>query len=399
MLGMVCFTAAMQIQQVGQGWLVYHLTGSSTTLSIVNSLWSVSLLVFSPIGGVIADRTDRRRILVITWGITALMYAVVTALLFMDRLEIWHLGAASLATGMLFALNIPARNALISQLTPETQFASAMALTSVVFNINMVISPLIGGALIDTIGVVGAYALVAVFYVGAVIGMSRVPVQPLVKRTVRTSVFQDMIAGANVVRHHAGLRWLLLLGLVAVIVSQPFQGLLPQIAKQTLNVPASGLGLLMAMTGVGAFCGNLVIANQRHGADLTKWLLILALVTGVALIGLALSTTLWLALVMLFLIGISAMPFGTLNQTLVQRLAPPEIRGRVLSIYMLTWGAMPIGQMASSILSDSMGPAVPLAICGVTMIGVAVVATLLRPAEAKNTAVKNVAGSPLPAGK
>ncbi|MBI2855631.1 MAG: MFS transporter [Chloroflexi bacterium] len=383
MLAMTFFTAAMQIQTIGQGWLVFHLTGSSLALGFVTSMWSVALLVFSPIGGVIADRVDRRRVLMVTWGLMGAVFCIVTFLMLSNHLEVWHLAAASAVNGVLFAMNIPARSALISQLVPDAALASAMALTSLTFNLNGIIFPLIGGGMIDWIGATGAYFLMTLFYFMAVAGICFMPAQPLAVRNNRTSAFQDFIEGTRVVRRHRGLLWLMMVALLAIIVSQPYQVLLPAFAAETLRVPASGLGLLLALVGVGAFFGNLIIANLNERADLVRWMLVLGIISGISLVSLAMVTSLIPTLIVLLLLGATGMPFFTLNITLVQRMAPEEARGRVLSIYMLTWGAMPIGSMVASMLSDSVGMALPLAIGGVGMIAITVVAAFLRPTETR----------------
>ncbi|MFH1141536.1 MAG: MFS transporter, partial [Chloroflexota bacterium] len=151
-------------------------------------------------------------------------------------------------------------------------------------------------------------------------------------------------------------------------------------AAETLQVPASGLGLLMAMMALGSFVGNGVVANLRPGAPLGRWMFVLGIMSGVSLIALGLTRGMYLALGALFLTGLAGGPFFTINQTLVQRLSPVEIRGRVLSLWMLTWGAMPLGIMGASALGDQIGFWFPMVLGGASLVLVMVVVLFTYPA-------------------
>ena len=173
---------------------------------------------------------------------------------------------------------------------------------------------------------------------------------------------------------------LMVLGLAAVVLGQTYQVLLPKFAAETLRVPASGLGLLMAVIALGSFVGHGVVVNFKPGAPLGRWMFVLGIMSGVSLIALAWTRGIYLALGALFLTGLTGGPFFTINQTLVQRLSPVEIRGRVLSLWMLTWSAMPLGTLGFSALGDRIGLWFPMTLGGASLALVMLVVFLGYPA-------------------
>ncbi|MBI2873021.1 MAG: MFS transporter [Chloroflexi bacterium] len=368
MLAIFCFTAAVQMQTMGQGWLVFHITGSNVALGVVTSMWSVALFLFSPVAGVVADRLDRRLVLKLTWGGSGMVFAVISLLILLGRVEVWHLAVAAALNGVFFSFNLPARFALISQMVSEGSLVGAIALNSLAFNLNGILFPLLGGGLIDLVGPAGVYVLVSVLYLIAVAVVGLVPAQEGARARRRRTLVADMVAGVRVVRAHPVLIWLMALGLAAVVLGQSYTVLLPDLAAGTLHVPASGLGLLMAMLGLGGLVGNLAVANLGPRAPMGRLMLLLGGASGVALLALAGTWSIYPALVVLFVLGFTGMPLFTINQTLVQRIAPPEVRGRVLSLYMLTWGAMPLGLMVAATLADSVGLFLPLVLGGAAMV-------------------------------
>lgn len=373
------FTAAVQTQLVAQGWLVFHLTGSSLALGVVTSLVSLSLLVCSPLAGVVADRFDRRRMTILTWGGTAAVFAVVAVLIFTDHIRLWHLGAAALLNGVLLAFSIPARFAFLTQLVGEAELLGAMALGGVIFYFSGIVFPLVGGALIDLVGIDVAYLLIALFYLLAAGVMGLIPSYLIPPGEGRGRVLGDLAAGIRFIVGHPALPWLLFLALAAVVLGQSYGVLLPQFAADTLGVPALGLGLLFSLIGLGALMGNLLVAGLAS-RRLGRWMLLLGAMAGAALVGLALTRTLYPALGALFLLGLVGLPFFTLAEALVQLLTPPAMRGRVAGLYMLSWAAMPVGSLPLAALADAVGVAVPLACAGGAMLAIMVLVAWRRPA-------------------
>lgn len=380
LLAIFFFTAAMQIQVVAQGWLVFHITGANLALGIVTSLWSITLIVISPLAGVLADRMDRRGLVMFTWGGAGVIFSVLTLLIFTDRIQIWHLAVASMLQGVLFSFNIPARFALISQMVGDARLMNAMALFSLSFSLSGVVFPLISGTIIDLLGAEGAYLATSLLHFMAAAFVSFVPPQGLPAAKTQNSILKDMVGGISFIRGDPRLLGLLALALAAVVLGQPYAVLLPDFAATTLQFPASGLGLLIAMISLGSLVGNLVVASMSTTEKPGRWMLILGGVSGVALVGLALSRSIYPGLAALFFLGLTGSPFFTINQTLVQHLTPPEVRGRVMSLYMLTWGAMPLGIIAVSALADATGLWLPILLCGGAMLVTMILIAWLSPA-------------------
>ncbi|MBI4329308.1 MAG: MFS transporter [Chloroflexi bacterium] len=374
------FTAAMQMQMVAQGWLVFHLTGSNLALGTVTFVWSISMALFSPLAGALADRVSRRRLLIMTWGAAAGIFATISFLILTEQIQLWHLIAAALLNGVLFAFNIPARFALLSQLVTDAQLMPAMALLSIAFNFSGIVFPLVAGGIIDMFGPAGAYAVTATLYMLAAAVLGFLPVAKVLPSAGRSSIAGDLVAGFRFVYKDATLRWLLLLALVAVVLGQVYGVMLPGYAAETLGVPAAGLGLLLSVFGLGALASNVLLANLGPTARLGKWMFILGVASGLALVLLAFTRSLYPALAVLFLLGLTGPPFMTVNQTLVQLRASPQFRGRVQSIYMLTFAAMPLGAIPLAAMGDKWGTAVPFILAGAsTACLIALIAWLRRP--------------------
>ncbi len=381
---MFCFTAAMQIANVAQGWLVFKITGSSVALGVVTSLWSIVMLVASPFGGVIADRMDRKMLISVTWGASAAIFGMLAFLILTDRIQVWHMAVAAALHGLVFSVNIPARFVLISQMVSDLNLARAFALVALTFSLNGVLFALLGGGLIDLVGAKGAYAAVALLYALSAGVITQVPSAKGADRAKHGgNVLAELAAGIRVIRRSRTITVLISLALAAVVLGQTFQVLLPKLAAETLRVPASGLGLLMAMMALGSFVGNGVVANLKSEAPLGRWMFALGIMSGVSLVMLAFSRGIFFALAALFLTGLAGGPFFTISQTLVQRLSPVEMRGRVLSLWMLTWGAMPVGTIAFSALGDKIGLWFPMTLGGVSLILVMLVVLLSYPALLK----------------
>ncbi len=368
MLSMAFFTAAMQIQVVAQGWLIFDITGSSLALGIVISMWSVAIVVVAPFGGVVADRVDKRLLIMLTWAASGVIFGFIWLLIVADQIEVWHLALAALLNGILFSFNIPARFALISQLVSDSRLMNALALVSLVFNIAGVVFPLVGGALVDSVGVGSVYLCITVLYLVTAGTASLIPSLQKAAGGARQGFMQEFVAGIRLVRHDAALLSLMFMALAAIVFGQSYFVLLPELAADRFGVPASGLGLLMAMLGLGGVVGNLVIANLRPNVELGRWMVVLGCASALGIPLLAVAPNLGTGAAVLLFLGVTGMPFLTINQTMIQRLTPPEARGRVLSLYMLTWGMMPIGIVGTSALADAAGVTVPLVGSGVALL-------------------------------
>jgi MFS family permease len=382
LVGLFFAFAAVQMENVARGWLVYELTGSAVALGLVTSLWSIALFIFSPLGGVMADRVDRKRLVMLTYAANGVIFAVVALLVITGRIQVWHLAVASFISGGFFAFNLPGRLALIRELVGEKGVVNAMALNSAVFNIATIVLPPLAGLLADTVGVQNVFVLMAITYgiVASVVALVPRPQAAAGERVTAdgVSLVTNIVEGVSFVRRNRAVTGLFVLGFAGVLLGFPYQTLLPAVTADVLHAPASILGLLMATAGLGAFIGNMTVAGQRSTAKLGKPMLFLGVGFGLALILLSFSGTLTFAIGSLLLIGLIGMPFLTINQALVQKVTPGPMQGRVMSLYMLTWGLMPVGIMPLGALADAAGVQTALAVSGVILAAVVIAISAMR---------------------
>lgn len=362
-----------------QGWLVNDLTGSSLALGTVQSLFSIMILFFSPLGGVLADRVEKKLIVLFTWVATAGIFGVLALLIVRGHIEMWHLFAASTLQGLVFSFNITSRFGLISQLVRDGLLKNATSMVALTFNINGLLFPLLGGAVIDLIGVGWAYVVITLLYVASAAMVTRVPRQGVLPRQARSSLMKDFVIGFRFLKGQPVLLGLTCLALSSVALGQPYLVLLPKMATETFHVEASGLGLLISMAGLGGIAGNLILAGLASGVRLGRLAIAMALASGLGLIILALIGNMLLGVIVLALIGLTSLPAFTIIESLLQRHTPPEMRGRVMSLYMMVWGLFPVGVLLSSALADAVGLWLPLVIDGVGMAAVALIAMRVFP--------------------
>ncbi|MBI2172461.1 MAG: MFS transporter [Chloroflexi bacterium] len=379
MLAMFFFTGALHIGGTAQGWLVFDLTGSSFALGVIQSLFSTMIFLFSPLGGVLADRVDRKVVVLLTWAGAGLIVGVLALLILTDRIQMWHLLAASVAQGLVFSFNITSRFALVSQMVRDGVLKNAMVLVALTFNLNGLLFPLIGGLLIDLTGVGGAYLAITALYGMAVLLVTRVPQQGVFPREDRTSLLKEFVVGVRYLKGQPALLGLMGMALAAVALGQPYAVLLPELAARTLKVPASGLGLLYAMVGLGGMFGNLVLAGLSSGVRLGRLVVSMSVAAGLGLACLAVTNSLLVGVIVLFSLGFLGLPAFTILESLLQRHTPPEMRGRIMSLYMMVWGLFPVGVLLSSALADAVGLWLPLLIDGLGLAAVSLAVMRLFP--------------------
>lgn len=368
-IGYLFSFAAIMMQMVARGWLVYDLSASAFYLSLVWSMFGIAVLVFSPIGGVVADRVDKRNLLLVTQIGVAAVSVVVAILIQFDMIELWHLMAASLASGAIFSFNMPARQAFITELVGESELMNGIALSTAAMNLMRIAGPAIAGVLVEVIGIAGVYWVIVASYVFVIGSILKIPSHGVSQKTVKSRLgfFAQLMEGVNHVWEKKELVGLLVIAFVAVLFGWNYQAFMPAIAVDILKTGPSGFGILMAFSGVGAVVGTLGVATlgdyKRKGA----LMVLMALMFGVTLTLFAVSRNYYLSLLLVALVGLTSMAFMTINQTLVQVIAEPEKRGRVVSLLMMTWGLQPLGALPFGFLADRTSIAFTLALTGILL--------------------------------
>ncbi len=392
-LGMLASFMAMQMQQLARGWLVYEMTGSALALGIVSAAFGAPLLFFSLGGGVLADRVEKRNLILVTQALVGIITLAIAALIALGSIQFWQIIAYTLITSTIQAFSMPGRQAIIPELVGEGELMNAIALNSSGMNLTRIVAPALAGFLVYVIdlagvymgvggvyvGVAGVYFLVVACYGLVVLALSLIPISGTVALRPDVPLREDLVQGLNYVRRNSTILTLLAMELGVVLLGWPYMMLLPIFAVDVLKVGSSGLGLLMTFTGVGALLSTLTIASLGEFRHKGLLLLSLAFGFGVALILFANSPFFSLSLLFLLLVGMGSTGYLTMSNTLLQMNITDEVRGRVMSISSMTFGLQPLGTLPASAVASVMGAPFAVSAGGILLLLAVVSVALLRP--------------------
>ena len=362
-------SAGQWVQQVTLGWLLYDLTGNSMLLGALNGLRALPFLITGPMAGVAADRLDRRKLLLRTQWVLIATAILFGALVWSPFLHVWHIFAFTLITGVAWTITEPVRMSLIPSVVPKEELANAVALNSGGFNLMKVIGPALGGALIAWFGAAENFFVQAACYIGVLAMIHGMQIPPQRAGSTRHSAFANLKEGFAYVWHTPAVLALMTLAYVPRVFAVPYQTLMPVFQKDVLKIGPDGLGLLMAAPGVGAVIAVLTLASignriRRQG----QFLLANIIVLGCFLMLFSQITWFPLALVTLVIIGMFQMFFLASTATILQMIVPDELRGRVLSLYMLDRGFMPLGALFAGIAAHFFGAPLTVTTMGAIVI-------------------------------
>lgn len=383
-LGQLSTSMGQWMDQVARGWLIYSITGSPLLLGAVTATRAVPLLFFGVLAGVVADRFGRKAQLIIAQTGNAAINLLLAVLVMTNHVEIWHIFATGFIAGTLQAFQQPARQALISEIVGTDRIMNAVALNSAVLNLSRSIGPAVAGYLIHWVGTDGSYYAQSLVYIVATVWTIQMRVPPMsaerLRRNREESMFQGLMEGFSYIRRNETIWLVLVLALVPLLLGQPYSNLLPVFAKDVLGMGSEGLGFLYTAAGLGALIGAMYIAsvgNLHH-----KGMLLLggAGLFGVSLILLAFSTSLVTTLACLAIAGFANTSYNALANTVLQTATPDELRGRVLSIYFLNRGLVPLGTLMAGALAASYGAPIAVGLMGAACALLAVALSFRAPA-------------------
>ena len=379
--GTFMMSAGQWIQQVTLGWLVYELTGNSVLLGALNGLRALPFLVTGPMAGVAADRMDRQKLMLRTQYVLIVTAVVMGGLVASGLLQVWHIFVFTLITGVAWTFSEPVRQSLIPSVVPKQELANAIALNSGGFNLMKVIGPALGGLMIALFGTGGNFFVQSVAYVGVLIMIYLMHVPPTPAEARRSSALANLKEGFSYVWSTPAVLALMILAYVPRIFAVPYQTLMPVFQKDVLRVGPEGLGMLMAAPGVGAVLSVLMLASfanrfRRQGLLLVGSILVL----GFFLILFSQTTSFPLALVVLVAAGGFQMLFLASTNTMLQLIVPDELRGRVMSLYMLDRGLMPAGALFAGVVAHFIGAPSTVATMGAIVIVLTLVVAWRVPA-------------------
>ena len=336
------------MQNVAQAWLVYRLTGSSVLLGAVSFASQIPIFLLSPLGGIVADRYNRHRVVMVTQTAAMLLAFILAALTLTGSVRVWHVFVLSSLLGMVYAFDIPARQSFIVNLVEKPDLMNAIALNSSVFNATRVLGPMVAGILVASIGEGWCFFANAASYLAVLLGLSLMAKRDRERLRQPGSPWSHFLEGLRFVRHSSPIHSLLLLLAVMSATLMPCTVLMPIFADRILHGGPRALGALMGAAGIGAVTGSLLLASRKTLKGLPRWIAVAGLGLGIALAAFSTSRTYWLSLVLLLPVGFSMMIQMGAATTLIQSMAPDRMRGRVMSIYcMMFMGAAPFGALLS----------------------------------------------------
>ncbi len=369
---------AMNMQMLVRGWLTYDLTGSYALLGVVALASAVPMLLLSVFGGVIADRFAKKRVVQVGQTVSAINAGIVALLLFVHVLVFWHLLVAGFAQGVVMALMMPSRQAMIPEVVGMDRMMNAVALNSAGMNLMRLLAPGLGGILIELFGAGIVYAIMAVLYSSCVLFLFPLPTVEAAAAPTngvpRKGGFSDLIDGIKYVRKDRVILVLLLMNFITSMLAMPYLQLLPGYVKDVYNLDAGYLGLMITVSGGGALIGALVIASLppvRRGV----LLIASAIVIGVALLLFSGTSVYWVGLVMMVFVGVGSAGRQALGQVLIHNYVENEYRGRVMSVYMTQFSVMSFGVFFIGLISEVIG--VQMAIGGLAALLVVVSTAML----------------------
>ena len=346
------------MDQVSRGWLMYQLTGSALELGMVTAARGLPLLVFGIIAGAVADRSGRKLQLIVAQLTNAAVNLALATLVLTHHVQPWHVYATALLAGTVQAFQQPARQTLVSDIVGNKHLLNALALNSAALNGARAIGPAIGGILIAAVGVDGSYYAQAALYLMATVWTFQMAVpgrSPESAEARREPFVTSVKNGLVYVGRNRTIRTLLIIALGPMFLTMPYTSMMPIFALDVLHGGARLQGLLLTCVGIGALAGALYVASVVRRSGYTWVVVAGAIAFSAGVLGFSLSRWVPISVPLLLATGVFSVTYQTQDQTLAQILAPRHLRGRVMSIYLLNRGLVPMGSLLAGVLASLMG--------------------------------------------
>jgi len=369
------------MQTVAQSWLVYRLTGSGLKLGAVGFASQIPVFLFAPLGGIVADRSNRKHVVIGTQVASMLLAFVLAAVTLTHAIDhrVWLIFVLAALLGVVNAFDIPGRQSFLVDMVGKEDLMNAIALNSSMFNGARVIGPAVAGVLVARLGEGWCFFANGVSYIAVIAGLMLMNVHAPARVSADTSPWEHILEGFQFVNRTAPIRALMiLLGLVSV-TGMPYVVLMPIFADKILHhggqefasligshdLGAVRLGILMGAAGVGALLGALTLAVRSGVKGLGRWVSVCCAGFGVSLMLFSFSTSFWLSVLLLMPVGYFIMLQMASSNTLIQVMVPDALRGRTMALYsMMFMGMAPLGALMGGALSDRLGAPLTVAIGG-----------------------------------
>jgi len=367
------------MQSLAENWLVLSLTASAFFLGLDAFLQQLPIMLFTLIGGVVADRYDRRLTLMASQWIQLTTAATLSALAYFHVIEIWHILALSFVTGTAQAFGGPAYQSLIPSLVGKQDLTNAIALNSIQFNVARLVGPLLAGATLaafkrahvpEMTAYAACFGLNAVSFLVVIVSLMSLHIKHLpAPRKLR--MMEELRQGLWYVRQERSIRALMVLGAATTFFGIPMLTLLPVFAKTVFGSDVEGYSMLLAFSGAGAVVGSLIVAWLGRFPRMGMTTLTVQVLFGALITVMAINRSLHLTYLLLFLSGVALMIVLSCITSLVQLIAPNEMRGRVMSIYLVAFrGGMPLGSLVSGYIASVTSAPTVLVANGIVLLSI-----------------------------
>ena len=365
-------TVGTWMQKVAQSWLVFELTKSSFYLGLDDFLGQLPILLLTLIGGVIADRHDRRQLLVGSQCVQMATAFTLAALVYWDLVRIWHILALSFTAGIAQAFGGPAYQSLVPSLVEKKDLPNAIALNSIQFNLARVFGPLLAGATLAAFGTAMCFGLNGLSFLVVIVALFSLSIRHT-RPVERNPILHELKVGLAYVRSQPAIVALTVLAFITTFLGLPLLTFLPIFAREIFHGDVGRYSVMMAYSGAGAVSGALVVAWLGRFKHMGLTLLLVQVAFGLLVTAFAFSRVGWLSHLLLFLDGAALLVVFSMTASLVQLIVPDHMRGRVVSVYMVAFrGGMPLGSLWGGYAASLTSAPFVLAINGVLVSVVAV---------------------------
>ncbi|MQG68458.1 MAG: MFS transporter [SAR202 cluster bacterium] len=366
-IGQLGQASAMWADQVARSWLTWQLTGSATAVGLVNVFRALPLITFGLLGGVVADRFDKRTILIViqTWSLC--IYIAMAILLLGDWIKLWHVYFTALLLGVGMALNQPVRTSLVPQLLGGRLLVNAISLNSIAINVTRLTGPAAIGFLIALAGdnVAPAYVIAVVVYVMIIFSTVRIDFKSVQASGPRPSFVSDLVEGFRyLVLDNRTALMLVVLAAGPLAFAFSYITLLPVYVTEVLDGGSSGFGLIQSVSAIGALVGGFTLASLRDVPHKGRIMMITGISYGALVMILGSVGWIYLAFAVVIFIGASQTVFRTANNSALLQITPPRLQGRVLSITFLDMGVQSVAAILAGAITDAYSVAVGMAVLG-----------------------------------
>lgn len=367
-------TTGTFMQTFAQAWLVYTMTNSAFLLGVDGFLSTGPMLIFSLFGGVIADRVERKKIMLLSQYLQMSFAIVLALLIFTHQIQVWHIFVLSFLTGSIQSFSGPAYASLLPLLVRREDVPNAVAMNSMQFNLARVIGPALGGIVFALWGPAACFTINGLSFVAVIVAYSVISIPPVHERTRETGILEEMREGFRFVISRRSLLQLTFLAFVGTFFGMPLFTMLPVVAKKVFSLGAQGLSLFQADYGVGSVLGAVFVASSSYAAKKGKIALLMQLLFAFCLVFFGLSRNLTSSVIIAFVAGACIVGVVSLYSSLVQLMTTDAMRGRVMSIFMLAFrGGMPLGNLVAGYVAQRWSISLALAVNGAVLATIALI--------------------------